>query len=91
VLYSRRQGYQSQFGPLQQAQTKADSPFADLIGWYKPISIFRWMYRYWAARAGLTERSFYRKFLAAGGETRPASSRRRGWMQHEWLFHADFR
>ncbi len=33
VLYARRPGYQSQFGPLLQAQTKAEAPFAQLIDW----------------------------------------------------------
>src|SRR5690606_33606330 len=69
VLYVRRPGYQSQFSPLLKAQVKADSPFADLIGWlqvnlHRPLDIPGL-----AARCGLSERSFYRKFLAATGET----------------------
>jgi transcriptional regulator GlxA family with amidase domain len=69
VLYARRPGYQSQFSPLLQAQAKADSPFADLIGWIQanldsPLEVPAL-----AARANLTERTFHRKFVAATGET----------------------
>ncbi|MFT3691252.1 hypothetical protein [Paenirhodobacter sp.] len=31
--YARRPGNQSQFSPVLSAQARADSPFADLIGW----------------------------------------------------------
>lgn len=69
VLYARRPGYQSQFSPLLRAQVMADSPFAELIGWlqanlHRPLDVPSL-----AARAGLSERSFYRKFLAATGES----------------------
>jgi len=69
VLYARRPGYQSQFSPLLQAQVKADSPFAELIGWMHgnlggPLDVPAL-----AARAGLSERTFHRKFAAATGET----------------------
>lgn len=69
VLYVRRPGYQSQFSPLLQAQAKADDPFAGLIAWlqanlHRPLDVPRL-----AARAGLTERSFYRKFAAATGKS----------------------
>lgn len=69
VVYARRPGYQSQFSPLLRAQAKADSPFAELIAWMQanldhPLDVPSL-----AARAGLSERSFYRKFLAATGET----------------------
>jgi transcriptional regulator GlxA family with amidase domain len=69
VLYARRPGYQSQFSPLLQAQVKADSPFADLIGWIhanldSPLEVPAL-----AARAGLTERTFHRRFVAATGQT----------------------
>jgi len=69
VLYARRPGHQSQFSPLLQAQAKADSPFADLIGWIHahlaaPLDVAAL-----AARAGLSERTFHRKFVAATGET----------------------
>lgn len=69
VLYARRPGYQSQFSPLLQAQFEADSPFADLIDWIQanldaPLDVAAL-----AERAGLTERTFYRKFHDATGLT----------------------
>ena len=69
VLYARRPGYQSQFSPLLQAQTNADAPFAALIDWMqdnhdKPLDVPAL-----ARRAGLSERSFYRKFTDATGKT----------------------
>ena len=69
VLYARRPGYQSQFSPLLQAQTVAAAPFAGLIDWMQenldqPLDVPTL-----AARAGLTERTFYRKFTEATGKT----------------------
>ena len=69
VLYARRPGYQSQFSPLLQAQTVAEAPFAALIDWMQenldqPLDVPTL-----AVRAGLTERSFYRKFTEATGKT----------------------
>jgi len=69
VLYARRPGYQSQFSPLLLAQAKADGPFADLTGWLQanlhcPLDVPNL-----AARVGLSERTFYRKFVAATGES----------------------
>lgn len=69
VLYARRPGYQSQFSPVLQAQTRADSPVADLIEWLllhldETLDVPRL-----ADRAGMTERSFHRKFVAATGIT----------------------
>ena len=69
VLYARRPGYQSQFSPLLEAQIEADSPFADLIAWMQdnldsPLDVPRL-----AARAGLGERTFYRRFLSATGRS----------------------
>lgn len=69
VLYARRPGHQSQFSPVLQAQLKADNPFADLVDWIRlnldaPLDIPSL-----AARAGLSERTFHRKFVAATGST----------------------
>lgn len=69
VLYARRPGYQSQFSPLLQAQTAAEAPFARLIDWMqenldRPLDVPAL-----AERAGLSERSFYRKFTEATGKT----------------------
>ena len=69
VLYARRPGYQSQFSPLLNAQVRADSPFAELIGWMHANLDAVLDVPALAARAGLTERTFYRKFVAATGET----------------------
>lgn len=69
VLYARRPGYQSQFSPILKAQVKGGSPFADLIMWIQsnldaPLDVPSL-----AARAGLTGRTFHRRFVAATGET----------------------
>lgn len=69
VLYARRPGYQSQFSPLLQAQIEAEAPFAGLIEWMQahldqPLDVPSL-----AHRAGLTERTFYRKFTEATGKT----------------------
>jgi transcriptional regulator GlxA family with amidase domain len=69
VLYARRPGYQSQFSPLLQAQTKAEAPFADLIEWMQshldaPLDVPAL-----ARRVGLSERTFHRKFTEATGKT----------------------
>jgi transcriptional regulator GlxA family with amidase domain len=69
VLYAQRPGYQSQFSPILKAQVKGDSPFADLIGWIQsnldaPLDVPSL-----ALRAGLSERTFHRRFMAATGET----------------------
>jgi transcriptional regulator GlxA family with amidase domain len=69
VLYARRPGYQSQFSPLLQAQVKADSPFAELIAWILANLGASLEVPVLADRAGLSERTFHRKFVAATGET----------------------
>lgn len=69
VLYARRPGYQSQFSPVLKAQVKGDSPFADLIGWMQSNLDLALDVPSLAARAGLSERTFHRKFVAATGET----------------------
>lgn len=69
VLYARRPGYQSQFSSLLQAQAKAASPFADLIGWIQANLDASLDVPALAAKAGLTERTFHRKFVTTTGET----------------------
>jgi transcriptional regulator GlxA family with amidase domain len=69
VLYARRPGYQSQFSPVLQAQVRADSPFGELIEWVQHNLDGVLDVPVLAARAGLTERTFHRKFVAATGET----------------------
>jgi transcriptional regulator GlxA family with amidase domain len=69
VLYARRPGYQSQFSPLLQAQIVAEAPIAELIEWMQAHLDDRLDVPELAARAGLSERSFYRKFTEATGKT----------------------
>ncbi|MBB4303422.1 transcriptional regulator GlxA family with amidase domain [Rhodobium orientis] len=69
ILYARRPGYQSQFSPVLQAQVKGDSPFGDLIGWIQANLDATLDVPALADRAGLSERTFYRKFVAATGQT----------------------
>jgi transcriptional regulator GlxA family with amidase domain len=69
VLYARRPGYQSQFSPLLQAQSRAESPFGDLIAWIMSNLDASLDVAALAARAGLSERTFHRRFVAATGET----------------------
>jgi transcriptional regulator GlxA family with amidase domain len=69
VIYARRSGFQSQFSPLLQAQTKADSPFAELIAWLMSNLHSALDVSALAARAGLSERTFHRRFVEATGET----------------------
>lgn len=69
VLYARRPGHQSQFSPLLRAQARADSPFADLIGWIQANLAATLDVPALAARAGMSERSFHGKFTAAAGDT----------------------
>lgn len=69
VLYARRPGYQSQFSPVLQAQVRGDSPFAELIAWMQANLAEVLDVPALADRAGLSERSFHRKFTIATGTT----------------------
>lgn len=69
VLYARRPGYQSQFSPLLQAQARADSPFAGLIEWIHANLDASLDVPSLAERAGLSERTFHRRFRAVTGQT----------------------
>ena len=69
VLYARRPGFQSQFSPLLGAQAEADTPFADLMEWMQDNLEARLDVPMLARQAGLSERSFYRKFVDATGKT----------------------
>jgi transcriptional regulator GlxA family with amidase domain len=69
VLYARRPGFQSQFSPLLQAQAKAENPFGELIGWIMSNLHVSLDVPALAARAGLSERTFHRRFVTATGET----------------------
>ncbi|MDQ8755785.1 helix-turn-helix domain-containing protein [Sphingosinicella sp. LHD-64] len=67
VLYARRPGHQSQFSPLLRAQARADHPFGALADWIQANLDGVLDVATLAAQAGLSERSFHRKFMAAMG------------------------
>jgi transcriptional regulator GlxA family with amidase domain len=69
VLYARRPGYQSQFSPLLRAQLSDDDPFTRLIAWIQVNLDETLDVSSLAARVGLTERTFYRRFIATVGES----------------------
>ena len=69
VLYARRPGYQSQFSEMLNAQITAGSQFAELITWLQNRLSERISVASLAVRCGLSERTFYRKFVAATGQT----------------------
>lgn len=69
VVYARRPGYQSQFSPVLGAQSRGSDGFAALLDWIgehldQPLDV-----ALLADRAGMSPRSFHRKFLDATGET----------------------
>ncbi len=69
VVYARRPGYQSQFSPVLGAQARATHGFAALLDWIgehldQPLDV-----ALLADRAGMSPRSFHRKFTDATGET----------------------
>ena len=69
VLYARRPGYQSQFSEMLHAQITAGSPFAELITWLEDHIAEPIVAATLASRCGLSERTFYRRFVAATGQT----------------------
>jgi transcriptional regulator GlxA family with amidase domain len=69
VLYVRRPGSQSQFSPLLRAQRTAEHPFGDLLDWVHLNLEQKLDVPTLAARTGLSERSFFRKFTEAMNET----------------------
>ncbi|CAH0308781.1 HTH-type transcriptional regulator CdhR [Massilia sp. Bi118] len=69
VLYARRPGYQSQFSPMLAAQARADTAFSGLIEWIRAHLAESLDVERLAERAGMSPRSFHRRFLEATGET----------------------
>lgn len=69
VLYARRPGYQSQFSEVLNAQITAGSRFSELITWLQSHVTEQINVATLAVRCGLSERTFYRKFVAATGQT----------------------
>lgn len=69
VVHSHRPGKQSQFSQLLDTQTKGRGDFSDLIIWmeanlHEPLGVADL-----ARQCTMSERSFYRKFVAATGRT----------------------
>jgi len=65
VLYAHRPGHQSQFSRLVDVQSAADGAFADVVAWMakqldRPLRVADM-----AARAGMSERTFQRRFAQA--------------------------
>jgi transcriptional regulator GlxA family with amidase domain len=69
VLYARRPGYQSQFSSVLKAQIDSRTPFSDLISWMKENLSENLDVPTLAARSMMSDRTFYRKFTNAVGET----------------------
>jgi len=69
VLYARRPGYQSQFSEILDVQTSAGSQFADLVDWVQSRLSKRVDVPLLADRCRLSERTFYRRFVAATGQS----------------------
>lgn len=69
VMYAHRPGNQTQFGTVLQAQVSSEGRFSQLVSWVeenlsRPIRI-----RDMAEVAGMSERTFHRKFVSAFGVT----------------------
>jgi transcriptional regulator GlxA family with amidase domain len=69
VVYAKRPGHQSQFSALLEVQGKADGAFSELVAWLEskvsePIRVSDM-----AEKAGMSERSFHRRFTTATGRT----------------------
>jgi len=69
VLYSRRPGFQAQFSELLKAQADSDDSFGDLVLWMQERLARRLDVPTLAVRTGLSERTFYRRFVKATGQT----------------------
>jgi len=69
VVYARRPGYQSQFSTLLLAQAKADGPFLKLTGWLQANMHRSLDAASLAQRVGLSQRTFYRRFVAETGDS----------------------
>jgi len=68
VLYARRPGYQSQFSPVLTAQEKAGA-FSGLVDWIRAHLADTLDVETLARRAGMSPRTFHRRFVEATGET----------------------
>lgn len=69
VVYACRPGHQSQFSNLLTAQTLGDGQFSDLLAWIDANLDQQIHVSKLAEQAGMSERSFYRRFARIVGET----------------------
>ena len=69
ILYARRPGFQSQFSDLLKMQATYGTGFGDLAVWIQDRIAQRVDVSTLAARTGLSERTFYRKFVKSTGQT----------------------
>jgi transcriptional regulator GlxA family with amidase domain len=69
VVYAHRPGHQSQFSDVIDVQTRHDGDFAELISWLSERIDQQVSVADMADRAGMSERTFARKFIAAKGVT----------------------
>lgn len=69
VVYAHRPGGQSQFSEALSAQAAAGGAFGPLVEWIERHLAEDLSVRRLAERAGMSERSFHRKFLAVTGGT----------------------
>lgn len=67
VVYAHRPGGQSQFSALLEGQAQADGPLSATINWMNEQRSARISVADCAARAGMSERTFYRRFEKATG------------------------
>ncbi|MGH1351900.1 MAG: GlxA family transcriptional regulator [Methyloligellaceae bacterium] len=69
VVYSHRPGNQSQFSHILGAQMASGRQFSDVINWIQNNLDKQVKVEDMASRAGMSERTFYRKFTEATGVT----------------------
>ncbi len=69
VVYARRPGHQSQFSAVLDAQSVADGSFSNLIIWLENMIAEPIKVSDMALQAGMSERTFHRKFTSMIGMT----------------------
>ncbi len=69
ILYVRRPGFQSQFSEVLKMQATDNTGLGNLAIWMQERIARRLDVATLAAKAGLSERTFYRKFVEAAGQT----------------------
>ncbi len=69
VLYLRRPGYQSQFSEILKTQTSGATDIGELAGWIQANLARQLDVPSLAAKVGLSDRTFHRRFVQATGLT----------------------